>query len=123
MCRIRRYSLCLSLATILGISSPADARTISADMACKILKAAAVQHHFAMNPEPSGYYRCDVEPDATAYGPDAAGYFLIGLHYNFHTPPGWIGSNLVGWYAVRRADGKVFEFDMAHMEVGPAIPD
>ena len=105
----------LSFLIALGASLSADALVASENSACEILKAAALRHHFTTQPAPPGFYYC-----AGWY--KVPKYFVIGLHYSFHAPPGWVGSNLVGWYAIRRTDGKIFEYDMATMAVGRPTP-
>jgi hypothetical protein len=98
------------------VPSIACAHVDSRDVACDILKSAAVLNHFAAHDVPPGTYRCDTSPPTS-------GYYVIGLHYNYHAPPGWVGSNLVGWYAVAQSDGKVYQWDINNnIVIGSPIP-
>lgn len=64
-------------------------------------------------------YRCD----ATEARP--AGYYVFAIRSNYPAPngagPDWVGSALVGWYAVRQSDGQVRDWDVANQRIGAAI--
>jgi hypothetical protein len=46
-------------------------------------------------------------------------YFLVNLKFTAaDVPKDFVGSNLVGWYAVRKSDLAVFEADLAEQAVG-----
>jgi hypothetical protein len=64
-------------------------------------------------------YRCE---DA-AKGPN--GYYVFALRSNYPAPRGaesnWVGSGLVGWYAVRVSDGQVRDWDVANLKLGAVI--
>ncbi|HEY3917975.1 MAG TPA: hypothetical protein VGL83_09280 [Stellaceae bacterium] len=50
------------------------------------------------------------------------GYFVLRLNAR-PCRPNECASNLLGWYAVRESDGRVFEWDMANDQLGKALPD
>ena len=64
-------------------------------------------------------YRCE---DAEM-GPN--GYYVFALRANYPAPkgagPDWVGSGLVGWYAVRASDGQIQEWDVANLKLGAMI--
>lgn len=64
-------------------------------------------------------YRCEGE----AQGPK--GYYVFALRSNYPAPkgagPGWVGSALVGWYAVRASDGQVRDWDVANLKLESSI--
>jgi hypothetical protein len=92
-----------------SLSTPAKLTSQSA--ACNILEQTAARDHFASTSAGPGWYWCDNSAPQS-------GYYVIGLHYASHEPAGWVGSNLVGWYAVRQTDGQIFTWDMADNEPG-----
>jgi hypothetical protein len=83
--------------------------------ACNILLKVAVKRHFSASESPSGYYDCDSDE----WGHKR--YFVFGLHYRLKISTGNDGSNLVGWYAVDKITGQLFEWNMANLRVGDAI--
>jgi hypothetical protein len=52
----------------------------------------------------------------------SAGYFVFRLNSRYPAPDGadanWIGSNLVGYFAVKRSNGKVYNWDIAEDRLG-----
>lgn len=64
-------------------------------------------------------YRCD---DTEA---GLAGYYVFAIRSNYPAPkgagPDWVGSALVGWYAVRQSDGQVRDWDVANQSIGAVI--
>jgi hypothetical protein len=105
------------------IYSDARAEVHSKIVACSLLKREAVRYHFVQYGNPPGAYHCYVDWLT-------AGYFIAGLHYivslqyrKSHGDMGHPESTLVGWYAVRRRDGKIFDWDLANQEVGQPIPE
>jgi hypothetical protein len=64
-------------------------------------------------------YRC--EDAATGVN----GYYVFALRSNYPAPkgaaPDWVGSGLVGWYAVRVTDGQVQDWDVANLKPGAII--
>ena len=59
-------------------------------------------------------WRCDFSSDPPQ------GYFVIALRGVCHDQDG-CGSTLLGWYAIRRADGEAFEYDMAEDSPGKLL--
>lgn len=55
----------------------------------------------------------------------ADGYSVFALRSNYPAPngarPDWVGSGLVGWYAIRVSDGQVREWDVANLRLGAAL--
>lgn len=64
-------------------------------------------------------YRCE---DAQM-GPK--GYYVFSLRSDYPAPkgagPDWVGSGLVGWYAVRESDGQVRDWNIANFTLGAVI--
>ena len=82
----------------------ADA-AMSRDRACEVVTTAAERH--ARANKPSQYY---CEPHTTS-----ASYYVFAVRSSNPPPaenPNWVGSSLVGWYALRRKDGAVVEWDI-----------
>lgn len=75
-----------------------------------MLKRAAVTLHLSGR-NLSGRYYCDPIGDNT-------GYYLLGLRYRVAEDE-LVGSNLLGWFAVRRADGAVLDWDVNHYQALP----
>lgn len=52
-------------------------------------------------------------------------YYVFGLRSNYPAPKGargeWVGSALVGWFAVRISDGQVRDWDMANLKLGAVL--
>jgi hypothetical protein len=61
---------------------------------------------------------CDDIPED--FSPD--GYYVTGLRAYCHEPLG-CGSTLMGWFAVRKSDGGVFEYDVAESTVGRPVTE
>jgi hypothetical protein len=94
------------------LSDASTCSPITSDEACRILKKtfSAAEDIPASGPMGFGWF-CDL-----ANGGDNALY-VIALRSNRPAPY----SNLMGWYAVRRQDGFVTEWDVTNLRVGPAI--
>lgn len=64
-------------------------------------------------------YRCD----DTQPGPP--GFYVFALRSNYPAPegapPNWVGSALIGWYAVRKTDGQVRDWDLGNEKLGNVI--
>ena len=58
---------------------------------------------------------CDVIPRASS----PASFYVLALHSNREC--GGICSTNMGWFAVQRATGRVFEWDVAEDRLGPTI--
>jgi len=77
---------------------------VSVKQACDILKQTAA-HFCSSQHKMIGRCACDPVPGRPAY-------YVLGLHCSSGTPREVIGSSLVGWYAVDKSDGAVFEWDI-----------
>jgi len=51
--------------------------------------------------------------------PDVPGYYVVSLHG--HCREELCGSTLMGWFAVRRTDGAVFEFEVGEWKIGKPV--
>jgi hypothetical protein len=89
------------------------ARVASSAQACRFLTRVALERHLAAGTS-KGVYHCDEESSDGKY-------FVLGLHYWFHAPKDWAGSNLMGWYAVRKSDGRVYKWNIADEELGDPV--
>ena len=96
----------------------ACASEISSASACRRLKATVAERQsprYGINE-----YHCEL-----AKGEGHGRYFVFALRSNHPAPPGapldWAGSSLVGWFAVSRANGAVFEWDLAAVAPGPKL--
>ena len=82
--------------------------------ACTALKHALSAAHDQKIAGPESRWSCDF----ATIGPSP--YFLIGLHGKPCEPNGcW--SNLFGWYAIRKSDGRIYEWDMGLYAIGKLI--
>jgi len=90
------------------------ARPVSAKDACKVLLIEASHKHLAAKELASGHYDCEYENEIGSY-------LLLSLHYRLNDPNAVDGSNLVGWYAVSKASGQLYEWDMANQKIGDAL--
>ena len=87
-------------------------KVTSEQQACDVLQRAALQWCLSRR-NLAGRYWCDPVPGSPEY-------FVLGLRYHpkpeefvGQTADGWfVGSSLIGWYAVSKADGAVFNFDI-----------
>jgi hypothetical protein len=93
----------LSVFFVAVVSGADESPINSQKQACLVLKRAAVTYHLSRR-NLTGRYYC--EPLG-----DNAVYYLIGLRYRV-TSDELVGSNLIGWFAVRRVDGSVFDWDI-----------
>lgn len=87
---------------------------LSAQRACGLLVAAAEQYVQPAR-KPDGYY-CEPHWTSSHYS-----VFALRATATASSDPKWIGSNLVGWYAVRRSDGAVLEWNMGDEEPGTVV--
>jgi hypothetical protein len=101
-----------ALALSCGTSIAATPVT-TAKQACAVLKRAAVTYHLSRR-SLSGRYYCDPIGDNSEY-------FLLGLRYRV-TEDELVGSNLLGWFAIRRSDSAVREWDINESKATPLTP-
>jgi hypothetical protein len=93
-----------------GPTYAADAIS-SEKQACEILKRAAVEFHLSTR-DFTGRYYCDPLPATTRY-------YVLALRVSFDEP---VGSNLVGYFAVAKADGSVLDWDINEDKAAPLAP-
>jgi len=58
--------------------------------------------------------------DPIAPGSNPRGYYIVSLHGR-RSDCGECGSTLMGWFAVRKSDGRVFEWDVSEWRLGIAV--
>lgn len=94
------------LCVMTGLLSPAGARAAAPmlpDGACTIVKkAVAKRDHLPESGPPGLGWFCDIAPSKDSR------LFVVALRTNRPTPY----DNLVGWYAVDRASGVLFKWDV-----------
>ena len=97
---------------LLTASTFAATPRISSATACARLKSRVQQLNSAAHGP--NEYRCELTKEGS-HGPGRR-YYVIALYSNFPAPPGanpdWIGSSIVGWYAVSRSTGKLYRWDV-----------
>jgi hypothetical protein len=99
---------------VAAVAATAD-KVSSPQQACKVLQHAAVTLHLSTH-DHSGYYYCDSLGDTSEY-------YLLGLRVRDpQRARGEIYSNLVGWFAVRRVDGVVLDWDINENQAKPLTP-
>src|SRR4051794_8896712 len=102
----------LLAAIALASAVPAKVRPVSAKTACTVVKArAAARDHFPG----SRITFCDI----IAAGDSPRGYYVLALHSRRHCEG--ICSTNMGWFAVQRSSGRVFDWDVAEDELGPEV--
>jgi hypothetical protein len=105
----------LLAAIALSWAVPATAAPVKAEgEACAAVKArVSARGHFQIF---EGTF-CDVIP--AAHGPN--GYYILALHGPPRPDCGAICSTSMGWFAVQKATGRVFEWNVAEWNLGRAI--
>lgn len=100
-------------------STSAEASTLSSEAACLKLRRVVARTYSA--PHGAGEYHCELDTSEHVHG-----YYVFGLHSNFPAPPGagpdWVGSSIVGWFAVSKSTGKVFNWDLPDLGLGQEFP-
>ena len=113
---IRTLPACLALVCCAPVLASGPA--ISHASACARLKAAVAQQQSPRHG--ASEYRCEL-----AVGEGRGRYFVFALRAKHPSPPGahpdWVGSSLVGWFAVSRSTGTVFEWDAAALAPGQRL--
>jgi len=106
------------LALVPCVPALASAYAISSASACSRLKAAVAQRQSPRHG--INEYRCELEADE-----GNGRYFVFALRSNYPAPPGaspnWVGSSLVGWFAVSRSTGALFNWDVATLALGKKL--
>ena len=114
MCRLRLTVIFGSLAMLCGNSIASTPRPVTTSrQACAELKRAAVKYHLSRR-NLSGRYYCESIGDNSQY-------FLFGLRYRV-TEDELVGSNLIGWFAIRRSDSAIREWDINNDKAVPLRP-
>ena len=73
--------------------------------ACRILRSVAEREHLAL-PAHSGEYECDLHASDKQH-------YVFGLRLLPVSKTSEVGSTLVGWYAVRKKDAAVIQWNIA----------
>jgi hypothetical protein len=107
---------CLILiASILLLFSPCCSAAIDTEAkACSVLINVATKDHFVAEDAPLGDYRCE-------HFSEEDGFYVIGLHYRRSIPDARPQSTLVGWFAISKASGEIYHWDMANLVIGGVI--
>lgn len=95
-----------ALAFLVAAPSQAADHVRSARQACKILKRSAVTHRLSTHGLTGRYY-CDYH-DPVFWAKE---FIVLGLRYH-DRPEEKVGSNLIGWFGIRRSDGALFEWNL-----------
>jgi hypothetical protein len=86
------------------LSTNAHAGSASSEaVACALLKRAAVTYHLSRH-NLAGRYYCDALPERDEY-------YVLGLRYQVREDE-LVGSNLIGWFAIRKRDGLLMDWDI-----------
>jgi hypothetical protein len=109
---VRRIAVVSFAVIVVGRLAAADPTPISNEHACKLLKRAAVELCLSRT-NLEGRYYCE---DAS----ERPEHYLLALRYET-TPDEQVGSNRIGWYAFRKSDGKLLEWDMAEDRPGAPV--
>lgn len=103
---------------LLALAAPSPGWCTSAlqDAACnKAIRAVA---KFIAPEKQKHEYYCSIHRQS-------AGYFVFRVGSRFPVPadagPAWVGSNLMGYFAVNRANGKVYNWDIAEDRLGSML--
>ena len=106
------------LALVPGAPALASVSAISSASACSLLKAAVAQRQSPRHG--INEYRCELEADE-----GNGRYFVFALRSSYPALPGaslnWVGSSLVGWFAVSRSTGALFNWDVATLALGKKL--
>jgi hypothetical protein len=95
-----------ALACVFAAASQAGDHVRTAREACKILRRGAVTHRLSVH-DLSGRYYCDYY-DPVFWTKE---FIVLGLRYR-DRPEEKVGSNLIGWFGIRRSDGELFEWNL-----------
>jgi hypothetical protein len=102
-----QLSLVLGAFCILAAAaSQAADKVRNARQACAILKRGAVEHRLSTH-DLTGRYYCDYY-DPVFWTKE---FIVLGLRYH-DRPEEMVGSNLIGWFGIRRSDGEIFDWNL-----------
>jgi len=105
----------LCVAALYVAAAPASARPVrSAEAACAVVKSFVVAQQ---DVPPSVPAFCDT----VASGSAPSGYYVLALHGNRRCEGGC--STNMGWYAVEKSDGRLFEWDVAEQKLGAPLAE
>lgn len=104
-------TLAIAALSSTGCASPQPVTT--AEAACAVATARVTAQRGLPISHVAG---CDNIPETSS--PD--GYYVLGLYA--HCREAICGSTNMGWFAVRKATGDVFEWGVAEDTLGPRIP-
>ena len=114
---MRNHTLLLAVASagasFMALAGTVPDRVSSEADACQTLETAAITYHLSAH-DLTGSYFCEHT------GNDGQ-YYYLGLRYH-DKPSEKIGSNLIGWFAIRRSDGQVFRRDSPDSALEPIKP-
>jgi hypothetical protein len=86
-----------------------DGTPISSEQqACQVLQRAAIEWCLSRT-NLEGRYWCDASPESPEN-------YVLALRY-YPEPQELVGSTLIGWYAVSKSDGSVFNYDITNEEL------
>jgi hypothetical protein len=110
---IRIIGLTAPLAALLLWTAPAQAAPVrTGRAACALAKARVAAR---LRRAPSSIPGCE-----TIRAVDSPrGFYVLALRGRCREPV--CGSTLIGWYAVHKRTGRVFEWDVAELRLGPRI--
>lgn len=106
--------LTLTALVFLLLSPHCVAATAKETKACSELIKLATKDHFVAEGAPPGHFHCE-------YSSEGNGYYVIGLHYRRSIPVAHPQSNLIGWFAINKVSGKIYQWDMANLALGEVI--
>jgi len=103
----------LSIAMIHLAPSPVNAAPVSSrQAACQVVKSVI---HQRLSPATSIRLFCDIIPADSGL----AGFYVLSVHSGRQCD-GICSSNM-GWFAVEKASGKIFEWDVGEWKLGPRV--
>ncbi len=111
MKKIFLATLCVFASTKVGWCAPS-----LQDKACN--QAISSVKKFVAPPKHKHEYYCSLHSEQNDY-------FVVRINSRYPAPtdtgPDWVGSNLVGYFAVSRHNGKVYNWDIAENKFGLAL--
>ena len=95
------------------------ASTLSSESACMKLGTLVARTYSARHGP--NEYRCELDTSE-----HIDGYYVFGLYSKYPAPqgagPDWVGSSIVGWFAVSKITGRVFNWDSPNLGLGKEFP-
>jgi hypothetical protein len=95
-----------ALSLIASAKSQAAEQILNARQACAVLKRGAVARRLSAHDLTDRFYCDDTDPASWTKE-----FIILGLRYH-DRPEEKVGSNLIGWFGVRRSDGELFEWNL-----------